>query len=60
MADLDPFATQADAHRAIAGELILDGFDDPMEIGRGGFGVVYRCMETALDRTVAIKVLSGV
>ncbi|TQC47308.1 protein kinase [Rhodococcus sp. WS4] len=60
MADLDPFATQADAHRAIAGELILDGFDDPVEIGRGGFGVVYRCMETALDRTVAIKVLSGV
>ncbi|MEU2003414.1 protein kinase [Rhodococcus sp. NPDC019627] len=60
MADPDPFATQADAPHAIAGELILHGFDEPVEIGRGGFGVVYRCMETALDRTVAIKVLSGV
>ncbi|EKT78397.1 serine/threonine-protein kinase [Rhodococcus opacus M213] len=59
MDDLDPFATQADVHPAIAGELILDGFDEPVEIGRGGFGVVYRCMETALDRTVAIKVLSS-
>ena len=60
MDDLDPFATQADVHPTVVGDLILDGFDDPVEIGRGGFGVVYRCMETALDRTVAIKVLSGV
>ena len=27
------------------------------EIGRGGFGVVYRGFQTALDRTVAVKVL---
>ncbi|MDH6287043.1 serine/threonine-protein kinase [Rhodococcus opacus] len=60
MDDFDPFATQADVHPTVVGDLILDGFDEPVEIGRGGFGVVYRCMETALDRTVAIKVLSGV
>ncbi|WP_416062257.1 protein kinase domain-containing protein [Rhodococcus indonesiensis] len=40
-------------------ELRSAGFDDVREIGRGGFGVVYRCAQPALDRTVAVKVLSG-
>ncbi|MFF1553044.1 protein kinase [Rhodococcus erythropolis] len=39
-------------------ELRGAGFDDVEEIGRGGFGVVYRCTETALDRTVAVKLLT--
>ncbi len=37
----------------------LPGLTDPVEIGRGGFGVVYKATETDLNRTVAVKILSG-
>ncbi|SEB37398.1 non-specific serine/threonine protein kinase [Rhodococcus jostii] len=40
-------------------ELEAAGFEDADEIGRGGFGVVYRCCQSALDRTVAVKVLTA-
>ncbi|KJF19139.1 protein kinase [Rhodococcus sp. WS3] len=55
----DPFATQRGVPPSVTSELDAVGFTDATEIGRGGFGVVYRCTETTLDRTVAVKVLTA-
>jgi len=54
----DPLETQRDVGFAVMGELQSSGLSDAREIGRGGFGVVYRCTEPALDRVVAVKVLT--
>jgi serine/threonine protein kinase/N-acetylneuraminic acid mutarotase len=43
----------------IASELAAAGFEDAAEIGRGGGGVVYRCYQKSLARSVAIKVLAS-
>ena len=59
MAELDPQSTQRDMDPGIEAELESAGFEDAREIGRGGFGVVYRCVQPSLDRVVAIKVLSS-
>ncbi|MDT7766266.1 MAG: serine/threonine-protein kinase PknK, partial [Mycobacterium sp.] len=59
MAGVDPHATQGDLVPEIPADLRGAGFDDVTEIGHGGFGVVYRCVQTSLDRTVAVKVLSS-
>lgn len=58
MAEIDASATQADQSGGIVAELAAAGFDDAHAVGQGGFGVVYRCEQTALGRTVAVKVLT--
>ena len=55
----DPFATQRDPGGGVVEELAEAGFDDAQEVGRGGFGVVYRCRQRSLRRTVAVKVLTA-
>lgn len=57
--DSDPLKTQRDVGFAVVSELSAAGFDDAEEIGRGGFGIVFRCKQTALDRMVAVKVLTA-
>jgi serine/threonine-protein kinase PknK len=51
--------TSAPEPERIAEELAAAGFVDAREIGRGGFGVVYRCYQTSLARSVAAKVVGS-
>ena len=55
----DPLRTGRDVNMPVAVELSASGFEDAQEIGHGGFGVVFRCTQPALDRTVAVKVLTA-
>jgi ATP/maltotriose-dependent transcriptional regulator MalT len=55
----NPDDTQRRLASGIVAELEADGYHDAEPVGRGGFGVVYRCNEPSLDRVVAIKVLSS-
>src|ERR1700754_1084432 len=59
MADVDQHASPRDLFPHIPAELRDAGFEDVAEIGHGGFGVVYRCAQPLLDRTVAVKVLTA-
>ncbi len=49
--------TQRRAILGIEAELEAEGFENAELIGSGGFGAVYRCVERALQRPVAVKVL---
>lgn len=59
MVESDRFKTQRDGGVDVVTELGSAGFTDAEEIGRGAFGQVFRCTQPAVDRTVAVKVLSG-
>ncbi|PQP23602.1 serine/threonine-protein kinase [Rhodococcus opacus] len=50
--------TQNQVDADIVAELSAEGFEGASIVGRGGFGIVYRCWQAALDRRVAVKVLS--
>lgn len=50
---------QPDSRDSIVAELTAAGFCDARVIGRGGFGVVYRCSQRDLERDVAVKVLTA-
>ncbi|ORV61493.1 hypothetical protein AWC03_09895 [Mycobacterium europaeum] len=56
MADVDAEAIQQDLIAGVAAELDFAGVE---QIGRGGFGAVYRCAQPQLDRRVAVKVLTN-
>src|SRR3984893_3376338 len=59
LAVTNPDDTRGSLATGIVAELEAEGYHDAEPVGRGGFGVVYRCNEPSLDRVVAIKVLSS-
>lgn len=59
MVEFDPPSTERDLAQSVAAELNATGLEEIHTIGRGGFGIVYRCRQPSLDRIVAVKVLTS-
>lgn len=59
MAELSAIAEPRSARAVAAPSLIVDGYDVMENIGHGGQGVVFRAIQRATKRQVAIKVLIG-
>lgn len=48
-----------DAGQSQHPDLGIDGYEEPVLIGEGGFGVVYRARQNAFNRDVAVKVINA-